>query len=131
MQLNAMTTVADGVFTAKINITNFTSAEKLQGEEFGPISVNLGGVFAAAAGSGTPPVPPAINFALEPINQVIDPTSAMDFNYSRNFIVGPDTPYPDLAAACFCNTNVINITNAVTAWKALTTVSLINSSVVI
>jgi hypothetical protein len=116
MKLNLWTDIVDGIVSAYVEVNTFTSSEKVQAGKFGPIYVNLGGAFAAAAA----PPDPEVNFSLEPINFVIDPINSTEVNYSRVFKTTAETPNPALAAKVWCETNLVKITDVVAAWKALT-----------
>jgi hypothetical protein len=126
MLIKCWSEVNEGVNLAHISIDNFSGSEKTQAGQFGSIQFNLGGVFAGSIGtSDSDPNPIVVNFAVAPIQAVIDPNGE-GYTYDRTFTVSPETPVPGAAATCFCQVNMAKIQAAVAAWKALTSAYAVN-----
>jgi hypothetical protein len=123
--------VKSGLDIAHIEISNFTSDEQTQATEFGPLVINLGGIYQKSVQGVGSPTPPAVdvNFSLEPIKVVVDPSSsAAPVKYDRTFPVSAEFVVPGACANAFCTEAQTKIVAAYNTWKNQTTAYVVNLS---
>jgi hypothetical protein len=127
MNVKVWSEVSAGLDIAHIELSAFTSQEKSQASEFGPLVINLGGVYTASVTPGGGGSAVAVNFSLEPIKLVIDPSSSMaPVDYDRIFPLSAEYVVPGACANAFCNAALAKITDAYNTWKSQTTAFVVN-----
>lgn len=120
MNVKVWSEVKSGLDIAHIEVGSFTSPEMTLATEFGPLVINLGGVYAGSVVGGASPVD--VSFSLEPIKLVMDPSaSTLTTKYDRTFPLSAEYVVPGACAKQFCTDSMAKITAAYNTWKAQTT----------
>lgn len=127
MNIKVWSEVKSGLDIAHIELSGFTSMEQAQALEFGPLVINLGGVYntTVTPSGGGADVP--VNFSLEPIKMLADPSSSSAaVNYDRTFPLSAEYTVPGACANAFCTGAMAKITAAYNTWKSQTTAFVVN-----